>query len=223
MEGIGIIILPISIMIIPLLFCCSSFFPLQKYPPNLFKNKFEISKPDLQQDTSKMFYYSFQLEKVIDLNNEKLSSLFETLEVCEGSKVLLEAPRMEESGLLFWEGPNGFRSYQRKIYFENANAKQSGRYTLRIFKDNKIFGGMIDLIINESPKASYDFSQTAEEINLLAFNKEQEYTYEWKDKDNLSLGKLAALKMKQKSSFKEPIFLLVYNKACENKYKIKLN
>lgn len=210
-------------MIIPLLFCCSSFFPLQKTPTNFSNSQFEIPQTNFNQDTSKMFYYSFQLEKVIDLDKEKLPSLFEKLEVCEGSKVLLEAPKMEDSGLLVWEGPNGFRSYQRKIYFENADAKQSGQYILKIYKDNKILGGMIDLIIKESPKASYDLNQNADEINLLAFNKDQDNVYEWKDKDNLSLGKLPSLKMIQKSSFKEPIYLMVYNKACENKYKIKLN
>jgi hypothetical protein len=100
-------------------------------------------------DTSRVFYYSFSQEKVIDLKAKALPLKNEKLTVVKGTQVLLEAPIFHANALYLWEGPNGFRSYSQNVLLENVNTNQSGIYTVSVKKANGLVSGKIELTVVE--------------------------------------------------------------------------
>ncbi|MCP9764409.1 hypothetical protein [Lacihabitans soyangensis] len=100
-------------------------------------------------DTSRVFYYSFSQEKVIDLKAKALPLKNEKLTVVKGTQVLLEAPIFHANALYLWEGPNGFRSYSQNVLLENVHTNQSGIYTVSVKKANGLVSGKIELTVVE--------------------------------------------------------------------------
>lgn len=124
----------------------------------LFTFLFEKRTPDSQlkkkyaknsSDTSRVFYYSFSKEQILDLKSKSENQKNEKLIVFKGSKVLLEAPIFYTNALYLWEGPAGFRSYSQNVILENVNINQSGVYTVSVKKSNGLVSGKIELTVLE--------------------------------------------------------------------------
>ena len=117
----------------------------KKTPSSPQKKKFHR----YNTDTSRVFYYSFSQEKVIDLKAKALPLKNEKLTVVKGTQVLLEAPIFHANALYLWEGPNGFRSYSQNVLLENVHTNQSGIYTVSVKKANGLVSGKIELTVVE--------------------------------------------------------------------------
>ena len=100
-------------------------------------------------DTSRVFYYSFSQEKVVDLKAKTQRLKNEKLTVAKGTQVLLESPIFHANALYLWEGPNGFRSYSQNVLLENVHTDQSGIYTVSVKKANGLVSGKIELTVVE--------------------------------------------------------------------------
>jgi hypothetical protein len=122
-----------------------SFLFEKKTPPSPAKKKFYR----YNTDTSRVFYYSFSQEKVVDLKAKALPLKNEKLTVTKGTQVLLESPIFHANALYLWEGPNGFRSYSQNVLLENVHTNQSGIYTVSVKKANGLVSGKIELTVVE--------------------------------------------------------------------------
>jgi len=122
-----------------------SFLFEKKTPPSPAKKKFYR----YNTDTSRVFYYSFSQEKVVDLKAKALPLKNEKLTVAKGTQVLLESPIFHANALYLWEGPNGFRSYSQNVLLENVHTNQSGIYTVSVKKANGLVSGKIELTVVE--------------------------------------------------------------------------
>lgn len=100
-------------------------------------------------DTSRVFYYSFSQEKVVDLKAKTQRLKNAKLTVAKGTQVLLESPIFHANALYLWEGPNGFRSYSQNVLLENVHTNQSGIYTVSVKKANGLVSGKIELTVVE--------------------------------------------------------------------------
>lgn len=98
-------------------------------------------------DTSRVFYYSFSKEKVVDLKEISKKPLNEKLIVRSGAKVVLEAPIFYANALYLWEGPAGFRSYSPNVQFDKVEESDSGIYTISVKKGNGFVAGKIELLV----------------------------------------------------------------------------
>lgn len=137
-------------------------------------------------DTSKIFYFSFVLDKVVEYEIESLSN--PKIEVCTGQKVLLEAPNPGFDSFFLWEGPNGFRSYQANILFENVASSQGGTYTIRELSNLNNITGNIELVIKEAPPIQYKIDKKGKAINISLVSNNENTSYEWKDDKSLVIG-----------------------------------
>lgn len=117
----------------------------KKTPGSLAKKQFYR----YNTDTSRVFYYSFSQEKVVDLKAKTQRLKNEKLTVTKGTQVLLESPIFHANALYLWEGPNGFRSYSQNVLLENVHTNQSGIYTVSVKKANGLVSGKIELTVVE--------------------------------------------------------------------------
>ena len=108
---------------------------------------FVKSEPYLNADTSRIFYYSFRDERVINLSLKNDILKNEKLVVYSGTNVSLEAPIYFTNALYLWEGPAGFRSYSQNVVLENVNTNQSGIYTVSVKKNTGSVSGKIELTV----------------------------------------------------------------------------
>jgi hypothetical protein len=122
-----------------------SFLFEKKTPGSLAKKQFYR----YNTDTSRVFYYSFSQEKVVDLKAKTQRLKNEKLTVTKGTQVLLESPIFHANALYLWEGPNGFRSYSQNVLLENVHTNQSGIYTVSVKKANGLVSGKIELTVVE--------------------------------------------------------------------------
>ena len=116
-----------------------------KTPASPVKKKFHR----YNTDTSRVFYYSYAQEKVVDLKTKNLPPKNEKLTVLKGTQVLLEAPIFYANALYLWEGPHGFRSYSQNVLLENVHTNQSGIYTVSVKKAGGLVSGKIELTVLE--------------------------------------------------------------------------
>lgn len=106
-------------------------------------------RKDFKTDTSRVFYYSFREEKVLDLKSINEKQKNEKLVVVKGTQVLLEAPIFHANALYLWEGPSGFRSYSQNVLLENVSTAQSGIYIVSVKKAGGLVSGKIELTVLE--------------------------------------------------------------------------
>lgn len=106
-------------------------------------------RKEFKTDTSRVFYYSFREEKVLDLKSINEKHKNEKLVVVKGTQVLLEAPIFHANALYLWEGPSGFRSYSQNVLLENVSTAQSGIYTVSVKKAGGLVSGKIELTVLE--------------------------------------------------------------------------
>jgi hypothetical protein len=194
---------------INILFC--SFISKTEKTQRNIKNSFETA------DTSKVFYYSFKNEKIFNYRKEIIIDKPEKMEVCQGSSIILEAPNNHQKAFYIWQGPNGFRSYQPKIYIENASPSQSGKYSVSIKMANETIEGNVELIINASPTAKFDVFKNKETYKLIAQDKNSQFLYEWVDVNNNLLSNGKELKLTSKNEIFKKVTLQVSNKSCKTK------
>ena len=126
-------------------FTVFTFLFEKKTPGSLAKKQFYR----YNTDTSRVFYYSFSQEKVVDLKAKTQRLKNEKLIVKKGTQVLLESPIFHANALYLWEGPNGFRSYSQNVLLENVHINQSGIYTVSVKKANGLVSGKIELTVVE--------------------------------------------------------------------------
>ncbi len=126
-------------------FTVFTFLFEKKTPGSLAKKQFYR----YNTDTSRVFYYSFSQEKVVDLKAKTQRLKNEKLTVKKGTQVLLESPIFHANALYLWEGPNGFRSYSQNVLLENVHINQSGIYTVSVKKANGLVSGKIELTVVE--------------------------------------------------------------------------
>ena len=103
-------------------------------------------------DTSRLYYYSFLEDKVIDLKNKNQEGFVEKIEVSQGAKVVLEAPIYFTRAIYYWEGPDGFRSYLPKVEIDQIALSQAGVYSVMIKNAKGTVNGKIEVKVNTSPE-----------------------------------------------------------------------
>ena len=172
----------------------------------------------IESDTSKIFYYSFRQEKVIDIKSLDNKIINEKLEVCQGSKVLLEAPIFYANAFYFWEGPSGFRSYSPKVLIENVDETQSGIYTLSVKNSKGLVSGQIELKVHKKPLGNFSVSKQKDFLKYELTNIDENAQIVWKDAMSNTIGIEKILSVKPIDASGMQLFL--NNGKCENIVKI---
>jgi hypothetical protein len=171
-------------------------------------------------DTSRVFYFSFPENRLIDMENAKEKTIKEKMDVCQGAKVILEAPVFYANAKYYWEGPAGFRSYLPNVILDHVSTKQSGTY--KVWVENSLVQtlGSIDLNVNKNTIPRIIQSERGKLIKYKAFDVKPETLVYWIDTDNHIIGPKNELVISTDQKSKGDWFVLIKNKDCDYSFKL---
>jgi hypothetical protein len=191
-----------------LIFVC--FFSLQK-----------VRAKDFTSDSTRLFYYSFMEDQVIELSAVRSVNYHKQINICSGSNLLLNLPEKFNNATFTWTGPAGFTSYLSEINFEKVQTMQAGTYKVEVRNQDRVQTGIFEVSVNYLPEPEIKVRNNNGFLKLNLTGIPEDVKVYWRTQDQTVLSNYKELIISKKSKVEKGLFVELQSGECSNYIKIQ--
>jgi hypothetical protein len=197
--------IPIKILIV---FVC--FFYFQKSEAKSFSS-----------DSTRLFYYSFVEDQVIELSTVRSVNYHSQISICSGASLNLKIPEKFKNASYSWTGPAGFSSFMSEINFEKVHLTQAGTYKVEINANNQVQTGIFEVDVKYLPEPEIKIKNNSDFLKLNLVGIPEDIKVYWRTQDQTVLSSYKELIISKKNKANNGLFVELKGEHCSNYIKIQ--
>lgn len=149
-----------------------------------------LSSNYVPSDTAKVEFYSYTKRQITTFDPNTQSKSNTLITACQGSTVLLKAPKFGKNAQYKWNGPSGFTSYSSEIVIDQIDTNYQGYYEVIVSDADRSIKGIIQLVVKESPQLSLaqTIFSSQQNLTLVAKDLGKNTNYYWLTADDLAIA-----------------------------------
>ena len=172
-------------------------------------------------DSTRLFYYSFMEDQVIELSALRSVNYHKEISVCSGTNLLLNLPEKFKNANYSWTGPDGFTSYMSEINFEKVHLAQAGTYKVEVKLNDQIQTGIFEVKVNYLPEAEIKVKNNSDFLKLNLVGIPEDVKVYWRTQDQTVLSSFKELIISKKNKESKGLFVELKGEYCSNYIKIQ--